>query len=224
VINLDTYKKLNSLKNKINENVQLVAVSKFQSVEAIQSLYNEGHRHFGENYVQELLSKVEVLPKDICWHFIGHLQSNKVKYIAPFIHLIQGVDSLKLLKEINKEAKKNNKVINCLLQIHIAKEETKFGFNLDEVKELFNSHQLNELQHICIKGVMGMASFVEDEKQVEQEFESLYNVFSFLQKNATSNCSPSIASFGMSGDYELAIACNSNMIRVGSMLFGARKV
>ena len=224
MINLDTYKKLNSLKNKINENVQLVAVSKFQSVEAIQSLYNEGHRHFGENYVQELLSKVEVLPKDICWHFIGHLQSNKVKYIAPFIHLIQGVDSLKLLKEINKEAKKNNKVINCLLQIHIAKEETKFGFNLDEVKELFNSHQLNELQHICIKGVMGMASFVEDEKQVEQEFESLYNVFSFLQKNATSNCSPSIASFGMSGDYELAIACNSNMIRVGSMLFGARKV
>ena len=224
MINLDTYKKLNSLKNKINENVQLVAVSKFQSVEAIQSLYNEGHRHFGENYVQELLSKVEVLPKDIHWHFIGHLQTNKVKYIAPFIHLIQGVDSLKLLKEINKEAKKNNTIINCLLQIHIAKEETKFGFNLDEVKELFNVHQLNELQHICIKGVMGMASFVEDEKQVEQEFESLYNVFSFLQKNATSNCSPSIASFGMSGDYELAIECNSNMIRVGSMLFGARKV
>jgi PLP dependent protein len=222
MINLEVYKKINNLSNPKNEKVQLVAVSKIQPIESIQAFYNVGHRHFGENYVQELLSKKEVLPNDICWHFIGHLQSNKVKYIAPFVHLIHGVDSLKLLKEINKEAIKNNRVINCLLQIHIAKEETKFGFSLHEVEALVTSTELQTLKNICIKGVMGMASFIDDKHQVEQEFNNLYQVYTFLQQQTSFNCKATIASFGMSGDYELAIACNSNMIRVGSMLFGER--
>lgn len=224
LINIDIYHSLLNLKNAINEDVKLIAVSKLQSVEAIKELYNLGHRDFGENYVQELVNKVEILPKDINWHFIGHLQSNKVKYIAPFVHLIQGVDSFKLLSEINKQAKKQNRIIDCLLQVHIANEETKFGFSFDEVEQLFSQNQLLELKNICIKGVMGMASFVDDKNQVEQEFENLHQVFSLLQSNLSNNCSPIIASFGMSGDFELAIKCNSNMIRVGSMLFGARKV
>lgn len=223
MINLEVYNKLHNLTNASNEKVTLIAVSKIQPVESIKALYDKGHRHFGENYVQELLAKFEVLPKDICWHFIGHLQSNKVKYIAPFVHLIQGVDSLKLLKEINKEAKKNNRIINCLLQIHIAQEETKFGFSIEEVKELFSQNQLTDLCNICINGVMGMASFVDNAIQVKQEFDHLYKVYALLQANKLFNCNPTIASFGMSGDYELAINCNSNMIRVGSMLFGERK-
>ena len=222
MINLEVYKKLNYLNNPKNEKVQLVAVSKIQPIESIQALYNEGHRHFGENYVQELLSKKEVLPNDICWHFIGHLQTNKVKYIAPFVYLIHGVDSFKLLKEINKEAQKNNRLINCLLQIHIATEDTKFGFSFDEVQQLLSNKAFSELKHICVQGVMGMASFIDDKQQVEQEFNNLYQVYTFLQQHTSFNCKPTIASFGMSGDYDLAVSCNSNMIRVGSMLFGER--
>lgn len=222
MINLEVYKKLNYLTNPKNEKVQLVAVSKIQPIESIQALYNEGHRHFGENYVQELLSKQEVLPNDICWHFIGHLQTNKVKYIAPFVYLIHGVDSFKLLKEINKEAQKNNRLINCLLQIHIATEDTKFGFSFDEVQLLLSNKAFSELEHICVQGVMGMASFIDDKQQVEQEFNNLYQVYTFLQQHTSFNCKPTIASFGMSGDYDLAVSCNSNMIRVGSMLFGER--
>lgn len=222
MINLEVYKKLNYLTNPKNEKVQLVAVSKIQPIESIQALYNEGHRHFGENYVQELLSKQEVLPNDICWHFIGHLQTNKVKYIAPFVYLIHGVDSFKLLKEINKEAQKNNRLINCLLQIHIATEDTKFGFSYDEVQQLLSNKAISELEHICVQGVMGMASFIDDKQQVEQEFNNLYQVYTFLQQHTSFNCKPTIASFGMSGDYDLAVSCNSNMIRVGSKLFGER--
>ena len=171
-----------------------------------------GQRDFGENYVQELVDKEAILPKDIRWHFIGHLQSNKVKYIAPFVHLIHGVDSLALLKEINKQAVKNNRVIDCLLQIHIAKEETKFGFNEHELGQLT---ELEELKNVNIAGLMGMASFSDDKALVRSEFAYLKSLFD-------SNAQLSILSMGMSGDYTIALEEGSNMVRIGSLLFGER--
>jgi len=198
------------------KNVTLVAVSKTKPAEAVQELYNLGHRDFGENYVQELVDKEAVLPKDIRWHFIGHLQSNKVKYIAPFVHLIHGVDSLSLLKEINKQAAKNNRVIDCLLQVHIAEEETKFGFDEHELNEL---PQLHELKNIRVVGLMGMASFSDDMQKVRGEFKKLKALYS---QWSMVNSQLSVLSMGMSADYKIAIEEGSNMVRIGSLLFGAR--
>ena len=210
-----------------NKKVALVAVSKTKPIEDIQALYNLGQRDFGENYVQELAEKYEQLPKDIRWHFIGHLQSNKVKYIAPFVHLIHGVDSFNLLKEINKQGLKNNRVINCLLQIHIAKEETKFGFAEKELYELNQIHDtstssVHELKNINIIGMMGMASFSDDMNVVKNEFASLKIIFDKYALLSIANCQLSILSMGMSSDYKIAIEEGSNMVRIGSLLFGER--
>jgi pyridoxal phosphate enzyme (YggS family) len=204
-------------------NITLVAVSKTKPVSAIQELYALGHRDFGENYVQELVEKQPQLPADIRWHFIGHLQTNKVKYIAPFVQLIQGVDSEKLLREINKQGAKLGRVINVLLQVHIAAEETKFGFNAAELESLIESEALSSLTNVNIQGLMGMASFTNDEMQVRTELQSLKSLFDKHAKKQLPNCNMKVLSMGMSGDYELAIACGSNMVRIGSLLFGARK-
>lgn len=196
---------------------ELVAVSKTKPVSDVEALYMLGQRDFGENYVQELVEKETQLPKDIRWHFIGHLQSNKVKYIAPFVHLIHGVDSFNLLKEINKQAAKNNRIINCLLQVHIAQEETKFGFSFHELNEL---SELSELKNVNVCGLMGMASFTEDMEAVRNEFKNLKTAF---YKFSIRNCQLSIVSMGMTADYKVAIEEGSNMVRIGSMLFGARE-
>lgn len=203
---------------QINNKATLVAVSKTKPVQDIKELYDLGQRDFGENYVQELIEKQPQLPADIHWHFIGHLQTNKVKYIAPFVHLIHGVDSLKLLKEINKQAQKNNRIINCLLQVHIAQEETKFGFSKHEIQELTTT-LLQEYKHVTIKGVMGMASFTDNEIQVRNEFKELVKAFLILKQIIPA---ANIISMGMSGDYLWAIEEGSTMVRIGSLLFGAR--
>jgi PLP dependent protein len=211
---------LNELSSK---NVSLVAVSKIQSLENIKKMYDLGQRDFGENYVQELVDKHAQLPQDIKWHFIGHLQSNKVKYIAPFVHLIQGVDSLKLLTEINKQAKKIGRVIHCLLQVHIAQEETKFGLDETELEEIMNKlQQQSTFQNVFIDGLMGMASFSDDLNKVRYEMKTLKKLFDKYQALSTVNCQLSILSMGMSGDYKIAIEEGSNMVRIGSLLFGAR--
>jgi pyridoxal phosphate enzyme (YggS family) len=208
----------NNLVSKLSEkNVTLVAVSKTKSVEAIQHLYAMGQRDFGENYVQELVEKHEALQKDIRWHYIGHLQTNKVKYIAPFVHLVHSVDSEKLLKEINKQGIKNNRTIDCLLQVYIAKEETKFGLDFSEVVSLMM--QLDSLQNVSVVGLMGMASNTEDNTLIEEEFHSLKKLFDEIK---TRNPKFKILSMGMSADYVMAINNGSNMIRIGSLLFGNR--
>ncbi|CAN5593869.1 YggS family pyridoxal phosphate-dependent enzyme [soil metagenome] len=215
-INQDNYSEIiNELKNKAT----LVAVSKTKPNEDIQALYDLGQRDFGENYVQELVDKQTALPQDIRWHFIGHLQSNKVKYIASFVNLIHGVDSLSLLKEINKQGLKNNRVINCLLQIHIAKEETKFGFSLQELSEL---SELQELKNVHIIGLMGMASFSDDLNLVAGEFASLKKAYNECVQSGKPPFDFTTLSMGMSGDYKLAIENGSNMVRIGSLLFGER--
>ena len=206
---------LQQLKSKLPKQITLVAVSKTKSNKAILEAYSQGHRIFGENKVQELVKKHEDLPKDIQWHMIGHLQSNKVKYIAPFVHLIHGVDSLKLLKEIDKRAKQNNRIIDCLLQVHIAQENTKFGFGLDEIEDVVKD--VERYKYVNIKGMMGMASFTTNKTQIKTEFTQLKTLFDSL-KNEQIN----ILSIGMSADYELAICKGSTMIRVGSAIFGAR--
>lgn len=196
--------------------VVLVAVSKIHPAEAILELYKLGQRDFGENYVQELLAKQEILPKDIRWHFIGHLQSNKVKYIAPFIHLVHGVDSYKLLKEISKQGVKNGRIIEVLLQMHIATEETKFGLNEAELEEIMKSEKNSPLPGIRIRGLMGMASFSDDLNLVRSEFNKLRIIFDqYFQK-------PDVLSMGMSSDYGLALEEGSNMVRIGSLIFGGR--
>jgi len=200
--------------------VTLVAVSKTKPAEDIWELYELGQRDFGENYVQELVDKQAALPAEIRWHFIGHLQSNKVKHIAPFVHLVHGVDSFKLLKEIDKQAEKNSRVIDCLLQVHIAKEETKFG--MDEAELDACIEQAKELRHVRIRGLMGMASFTEDSVIVRNEFAYLGLLFNKIQKIVTANFQFDTLSMGMSGDYRIAIAEGSTMVRIGSLLFGAR--
>jgi PLP dependent protein len=205
------------------KNATLVAVSKTKPNEDIMTLYNLGHRDFGENYVQELTGKFEALPKDIRWHFIGHLQSNKVKYIAPFVHLIHGVDSLKLLTEINKQGAKFNRSIACLLQMHIAQEETKFGLDEGELDSVLQSDALKTYNHVKIAGLMGMASFSDDEALVRSEFKSLYTIYQKNQNTIIANSAFKILSMGMSGDYTIALEEGSNMIRIGSILFGARQ-
>lgn len=210
---------IKQIKASIPEHVTLVAVSKTKPNAAILEAYQTGQRIFGENKVQELTEKYESLPKDIEWHMIGHLQSNKVKYIAPFVSLIHGVDSFKLLEEINKRAAQNERVINCLLQIHIAEEDTKFGFNEKEVIELLQSEAFKNLQNIKIVGLMGMATFTDNENQIRKEFKSLKKLF---DKLSILYFPLSILSMGMSGDYQLAIEEGSTMIRVGSSIFGER--
>ena len=213
--------KIDEIKKTLPSSVVLVAVSKTKPAEMIEQAMKNGHLDFGENKVQELVDKHSTLSKNINWHMIGHLQRNKVKYIAPFIHLIHGVDSERLLIEINKQAKKNNRNIDCLLQFHIAKESTKFGFNMDEIYELFERKKLEELKNINIRGVMGMATFTENKLQIEDEFKQLKNHFTTLS-NKLKNDNFNIISMGMSGDYKIAIHCGSNMVRIGSSIFGAR--
>jgi pyridoxal phosphate enzyme (YggS family) len=221
-VNTEAYQ---SIKQELDaKQVTLVAVSKIKPVEDILKLYELGQRDFGENYVQELVDKQAALPKDIRWHFIGHLQSNKVKYIAPFVHLIHGVDSFKLLKEINKEAAKNNRVIDVLLQVHIAQEETKFGLDEEELKTIYNKNSdgLHELKNVRICGFMGMASFSDDLEKVRTELRSLKSLFDWYADVPIVNSQFSILSMGMSGDYKIAIEEGSTMVRIGSLLFGAR--
>ena len=206
---------------ELNGSATLVAVSKTKPAEDILAMYDLGHRDFGENYVQELTQKQQLLPKDILWHYIGHMQSNKVKYIAAFIHLIHGVDSFSLLKEINKQALKNNRIIDCLLQVHIAKEENKFGLDSFELETIFNNNLL-ELKNIRICGLMGMASFSTNMDLVSAEFKYLKSLFDTYAQRATSNEQLSILSMGMSADYKIALEEGSNMIRIGSLLFGER--
>ncbi|MDB5203657.1 MAG: YggS family pyridoxal phosphate-dependent enzyme [Ferruginibacter sp.] len=216
-VNIEAY---HNIKSKLDAaNAELVAVSKFKPAEDIQALYDQGQRDFGENFVQELLLKAEILPKDIRWHFIGHLQSNKVKYIAPFVYMIHGVDSEKLLAEINKQAGKIGRQINCLLQVHIANEETKFGFDSNQVAEIISKVDSGQFSQINIRGLMGMASFSEDKKLVSSEFAGLAGLYSILK---ASHASMDKLSMGMSGDYPLALEAGSNLVRIGSLLFGAR--
>jgi len=210
---------LRHMKNNIPKHVTLVAVSKTKPTTAILDAYTAGQRIFGENKVQEMATKHDELPKDIQWHMIGHLQRNKVKYMAHFVHLIHGVDSFKTLKEINKQAKKHQRVINCLLQTRIAKEETKFGLSFSDINELISLEELSALKNIKIIGLMGMATFTEDQEQLKQEFSSLKVFFDTLKEDFLSL---DTLSMGMSGDYPLAIENGSTMVRVGSAIFGAR--
>jgi pyridoxal phosphate enzyme (YggS family) len=206
---------LENILSSLPNSVTLIAVSKTKPIKSIKEAYELGQKDFGENYVQELLEKVDALPKGINWHFIGHLQSNKVKYIAPFVYMIHGVDSLKLLKEINKQAKKNNRIIKCLLQLHIAKEETKFGLNFEEADLIISSEELSNLKNIELCGFMGMATFTDNKNILKNEFESFVD---YTNKHSKLP----IKSVGMSSDYLLAIKCGSNMVRIGSAIFGER--
>jgi len=215
--------KISEIKQSIPANIKLVAVSKTKPNEDILAAYNSGHKIFGENKVQDLVNKFEELPKDIEWHFIGHPQSNKVKFIAPFVYMIHGVDSLKLLKVINKEALKNSRVVNCLLQFHIAEESTKFGLLLDEAIEILVSAEFKSLKNIAIAGVMGMATYTDDKNQIKKEFHLLKNIFNSLKNEYFSDSEIfREISMGMSGDFPIAIEEGSTLIRVGSKIFGAR--
>lgn len=206
---------LEHILKELPKEVTLIAVSKTKPIELIMEAYKVGHRDFGENYVQELTEKQALLPNDIRWHFIGHLQSNKVKYIAPFVHLIHGVDSLKLLKEINKEAKKNNRIISCLLQMHIADEETKFGFSIEEAEQLLKSSELTALTNTRVIGLMAMASNTTDQQKIRNEFRSVMNLCAKFPDLK-------VRSYGMSSDYTIAIEEGSTMVRIGSSIFGER--
>lgn len=202
-----------------NKNFTCVAVSKTKPVDDIEKIYNLGHKEFGENKVQELLEKYDKLPKDIKWHMIGHLQTNKIKKVIPIISLIHSVDSLKLLKKINNEAIKINKVISCLLQINISNENNKYGFSIDQIREILNNETLKDFKFIRIKGLMGMASFTENKNQIRIEFNNLKKIFDELKIKYPEL---KIISMGMSGDYKIAIEEGSNMIRIGSKIFGKR--
>ncbi|WP_111308394.1 YggS family pyridoxal phosphate-dependent enzyme [Confluentibacter sediminis] len=213
---------LNHIKSELPPHVTLVAVSKTKPVSDLMEAYHAGQRVFGENKIQEMVEKYEQMPKDIEWHMIGHVQSNKVKYMAPFVRLIHGVDNIKLLKEINKEALKNNRIIDCLLQIKIAEEDTKFGMTITEAQELIKSKAFSELKNIRIVGLMGMATFTEKLDQIKKEFTLLKTTFDSFKTIESFNFKPETISMGMSGDYQLAIECGSTMIRVGSSIFGER--
>lgn len=222
-INISAFKEISTEVSKLS--VTLVAVSKTKPVEDILALYHLGQRDFGENYVQELVDKYEQLPKDVRWHFIGHLQRNKVKSIAPFVSLIHSVDSEKLLKEINKQALKNNRKIDCLLQVHIAQEETKFGFDESELDNFFKIYFADgedQFQNVRIIGIMGMASFTEDKGLVKKEFQVLKSLFDKYSVISNLSYPLSVLSMGMSSDYSIAIEEGSNMVRIGSLLFGKR--
>ncbi len=209
---------LKNITTSLPENVTLVAVSKTKSVEEILKAYNAGHRDFGENKVQEMTEKWKELPKDIKWHMIGHVQRNKVKYMAPFVHLIHGVDSLKLLKEINKQAKKNNRTINCLLQVYIAKEDSKFGLDPEELTQLLEADTFKILENVRIIGLMGMATFTDNKEQINNEFKFLKTFYDQLKNKYGFK----ELSMGMSSDYTIAIQNGSTMVRIGSAIFGER--
>ena len=212
-------KNVKKILNELPQGVMLVVAAKTRTPEEIIKTISAGVKNIGENYVQEAINAFKVVGKKATWHFIGHLQTNKVKYIAGFVHLIHAVDSMKLLKEINKQALKHNRVINCLLQFHIAKEESKFGYDLSEAMEMLNSDEFNNLEGVNIVGVMGMATFTNNAEQLKKEFDYLKSTFDTIK---TEYPEVNILSMGMSGDYELAIDCGSNMIRVGSSIFGTR--
>ncbi len=223
-MDVDVKKNLEVFQLQVNkQSVQLVAVSKTKPASLVMQAYEAGQRDFGENKVQEMVEKYEQLPKDIRWHQIGHLQTNKVKYIAPFVHLIHSVDSLKLLHTIQKEAARHNRTINCLLQIHIAEEETKFGLSDEEASAIISEVTLNSLPNIRIVGLMGMATFTEEEGQIRREFKHLKNLFESMKAEAkTHGAEMTVLSMGMSGDYKIAIEEGSTMVRVGSAIFGER--
>ena len=210
------------IKSKLPEGVSLVAVSKTKPISDLLEAYNAGQRIFGENKIQEMASKYNEMPKDIAWHMIGHIQRNKVKYMAPFVSLIHGVDSLRLLTEINKQALKNNRIIDCLLQVKIAAEENKFGLSENEVLNLLGSEEIKKFQNIKIVGLMGMATFTDNQEQLQKEFQMLKSVFDNLTHRKSSNFNLKTLSMGMSDDYPIAIKNGSNMIRVGSSIFGKR--
>ena len=213
---------LHEIKNSLPENVTLVAVSKTKPVSDLMEAYETGQRVFGENKIQEMAEKFEQMPKDIQWHMIGHVQTNKVKFMAPFVSLIHGVDSLKLLEEIDKQALKNNRVIDCLLQMHIAEEETKFGLDNEELEQILQQFQNNKFKNIKIIGLMGMATFTENQDQIKKEFLHLKSIFEKHKYFITENFELKTLSMGMSGDYQLAIECGSTMVRIGSSIFGSR--
>ena len=213
---------LKTIKSSIPEHVTLVAVSKTKPVSDLMEAYNAGQRVFGENKIQEMAEKYEEMPKDIKWHMIGHVQRNKVKYMASFVSLIHGVDNFKLLKEIDKQAKKHDRVIDYLLQIKIASEDSKFGMSFEDASKFTQSKIISELKNIRVTGVMGMATFTDDKSQIKNEFNRLKFTFDALKALQTENCKLQIISMGMSGDYKLAIDCGSTMIRVGSSIFGLR--
>ena len=215
---------LTEIKSQLPPHVTLVAVSKTKPVSDLMEAYNAGQRIFGENKIQEMTEKWEQMPKDIEWHMIGHVQTNKVKFMAEYVSLIHGVDSLKLLQEINKQAKKHNRIIDCLLQIHIAEEETKFGLDELELNEILKEVQndKSEFENIRIVGLMGMATFTQNTNQIEKEFNHLKTLFDKINKLSIINYQLSILSMGMSGDYQLAISCGSTMVRIGSSIFGNR--
>lgn len=211
------------IKTSLPPHVTLVAVSKTKPVADLMEAYNAGQRIFGENKIQEMAAKHAEMPKDIQWHMIGHVQTNKVKYMAPFVKLVHGVDSLKLLAEIDRQAKRYRKVIDCLLQVHIAEEDTKFGLDEPELDALLASEDFHQMANVRITGLMGMATFTDDQSQIEREFRHLKSIFDRLSaRPETSNFKPETLSMGMSGDYQLAIACGSTMVRIGSSIFGER--
>tara|TARA_Y100000385_G_scaffold121713_1_gene126509 strand:+ start:1581 stop:2243 length:663 start_codon:yes stop_codon:yes gene_type:complete len=210
---------LSNIRTELPSHVTLVAVSKTKPIEDLIQAYQSGQRVFGENKIQEMAEKYQKMPKDVQWHMIGNIQRNKVKYMASFVDLVHGVDSLKLLNEINKQAEKNKRIINCLIQIKIAQENTKFGMSFDQAKNLISSKEVKKLKNISIVGLMGMASFTQDKTQIKKEFKTLKSNFDNLQKIASNLM---ILSMGMSGDYTLAIENGSTMIRLGSSIFGAR--
>jgi len=222
LFNMSIAQNLLKIKSSLPENVTLVAVSKTKPIPDLMEAYDAGQRIFGENKIQEMAEKWEAMPKDIAWHMIGHVQTNKVKFMAQFVSLIHGVDSLKLLEEINKQAKKNNRIIDCLLQIYIAEEETKFGLDEEELNEILTSATFQEMKNIRIVGLMGMATFTDNKEQIKKEFTHLKSIFDKLQPLNTENCQLNTISMGMSGDYQLAIECGSTMVRIGSSIFGNR--
>ena len=211
------------IKAQLPEQVTLVAVSKTKPIADLMEAYNVGQRIFGENKIQEMTEKWEAMPKDIEWHMIGHVQTNKVKFMAEYVSLIHGVDSLKLLVEINKQALKHNRIINCLLQVYIAEEESKFGLDENELGEVLNAQEFKTLQNIQIVGLMGMATFTENQSQIKKEFQNLKTIFDKVNQLETNNLKLETLSMGMSGDYQLAIECGSTMVRIGSSIFGDRK-
>lgn len=215
---------LKAVKSQLPEDVTLVAVSKTKPVSLLMEAYECGQRVFGENKIQEMTSKYEVMPKDVEWHMIGHVQTNKVKYMAPYVYLVHGVDRLKLLKEIDKQAAKHNRVINCLLQIHIAQEETKFGMSEEELFSVLQAVETQDMPNICVRGLMGMASFTENKSQIQQEFLYLKSLFDKLKATrfSSNQIKIDILSIGMSGDYPIALQCGSTMVRIGSSIFGKR--
>jgi len=210
------------IQSTIPEKVTLVAVSKTKPVSDLMEAYEAGQRIFGENKIQEMTEKWEIMPKDIQWHMIGHVQTNKVKYMAEYVSLIHGVDSLKLLQEIDKQAGKHHRIIDCLLQVYIAEEESKFGLDENELTEILHSTEFKMLQNIKVTGLMGMATFTEDQNQIKKEFQHLKSLFDKYQQPTTKNLQLTTLSMGMSGDYKLAIECGSTMVRIGSSIFGGR--